>query len=297
MKFCLRWLAVVLFVASSCPSAYARDYFVNNRLGDDHNSGGGESTAGAGNGPTRTIGRALLLADRGDRIIIANSGEPYREGLTLQGAHHSGTELRPFTILGNGAVLDGSVAVPDSDWLPFEKDVVRFHPPRRAFQTFFIEDQPAQRAKLNFAELAQLEAKQWALVDGFIYFRAEPNRLLSSYNARYGGHPVGITLYDVHDIQIFDLQVKGFQLDGINAHDNVRQASLTAVDASNNGRSGISVGGSCRVELFDCSGGGNGVAQVRTEGFCRVEVVGGTFNAASGPAIDSREGGKIITEE
>ena len=33
--------------------------------------------------------KALRIADRGDQIVIANTGQPYREGISLQGARHS----------------------------------------------------------------------------------------------------------------------------------------------------------------------------------------------------------------
>ncbi len=291
--------ALRLFVASfvcllATTIACGKDLFVDNRSGDDGNNGGSEQTTGAGTGPTRTIGRALLLSQKGDRIIIANTGEPYRECLTLQAGRNSGSDLYPFTIIGRGAVLDGTASIEDLDWENFRRDILRFRPRRGSFQTFYLGDQPAQRVPLAFEDLNKLEVRQWALIGGLIYHRVEPRQLPSAAFPRYGAHPVGITLYDVHNVQIFDLTVQGFQLDGVNAHDNVRQCNLINLSSNHNGRSGISIGGSCRVTLTDCSAAGNGVAQLRTEGFCRVEVEGGKFDPQSGTAIDKREGGKVL---
>jgi hypothetical protein len=289
-------LAFALLLGFSV-SLFARDVYVDNHFGDDTNDGSREQVTSAGSGPTRTISRALREAQKGDRVVIANHGDPYRESITLQGGRHSGTSYRPFVIIGQGAVIDGTVETDDHEWEGFRRDVVRFRPPQVAFQTLFLGNDPAQRAKMDVRGVMQLQPKEWTLLEGFIYFRVEKDRLPSFYAPRYGGERVGMTLYDIHDVQIYDLVVQGFQLDGINAHDNARNVTLTNVAASFNGRSGISVGGSSRVNLVSCAGTGNGVAQLRTEGFCKVTVERCQFDEASALPIDQREGGRVGTPE
>ncbi len=305
VRLCLTFtllLALVGRVPLPVGTAYARDIFVDNRLGDDRNSGGLEEVSGSGNGPTRSITRALELAAKGDRIIIANTGESYRESITLQGGRHSGSDYRPFVIIGRGAVIDGTVevgaeAINFRDWEPYQGDVVRVQPPRFTYQSLYLGAEPAQRVRLlETRELKTLEPKQWTLLDGYLYFRVEKDRVPVSYEPRVAAHSVGMTLYDVHDVHIYDLTVQGFILDGLNAHDNARNIELYNVNGSYNGRSGLSVGGSCRVKLVECSGTGNGVAQLRTEGFCRVEVADCKFDEQTASPIDQREGGKVVTE-
>jgi hypothetical protein len=63
-----------------------------------------------------------------------------------------------------------------------------------------------------------------------------------------------------------NLIVQGFQLDGVNVHDNVFAARLLEITSRGNGRSGISVGGASRVQIEACLLGNNGAAQLRTEG-------------------------------
>lgn len=69
---------------------------------------------------------------------------------------------------------------------------------------------------------------------------------------------VGITLYQVLNVEIQDLVVQGYQLDGVNAHDSAFNVKLVGLTCRGNGRSGISIGGALRVELEACLVGNNG---------------------------------------
>src|SRR5262249_23900589 len=98
----LSFLAVALSIAlftAGCEAA-ARDIFVNNLAGDDLLDGTLPTNTSPGIGPFHTITRALRAAGPGDRIDLANTGEPYRESVSLVGSRHSGNALRPFTIEG-----------------------------------------------------------------------------------------------------------------------------------------------------------------------------------------------------
>src|SRR5262245_12222005 len=79
----------------------ARDLFVNNFAGDDAKNGN-RPDAAAGGGPVRTLDRALRLVRRGDRIVIANTGEPYREMISLCDVEQRGFPDLPLVIQGNG---------------------------------------------------------------------------------------------------------------------------------------------------------------------------------------------------
>ena len=130
-------------------------------------------------------------------------------------------------------------------------------------------------------------------MDGWIYFRVDEGKLPQAYNLSCCGEQAGITLYEVHDVIIQDLVVRGFQFDGVNCHDNVKRTDLVRITSQENGRSGFSVGGVSRVRIDTCTAVGNGRAQVRIEGYCTVELIDNKLDPASGPAI-IREGGRII---
>ena len=137
-------LAVSLFLA--LPNiTLGETHYVNNIAGSDTNSGVIDDNQGAGVGPLRTIRVALKRAQRGDRIVLANTGAYYEECITLQGAKHSGYEYAPFTIDGNGATLDGTALVPPHKWDVVGEDIYRFVPERGGYQRLFLDGELAER--------------------------------------------------------------------------------------------------------------------------------------------------------
>lgn len=290
--------ATVLVWFALLAGASARDIFVNNVAGDDRFTGAASSTQGAKIGPCKTIACALKLAAKGDRIVLAATGEPYRESITLQAGRHSGFGDRPFEIVGGGATLLGTSPVPDSDWEHVGGEVYRFSPPRKSSQLLFLDGKPAERVPVGPADLnlPDLQPRHWCLFQRDVYFRAEPGRTPGSYNLEYCALPVGITLYEVRHVVIRDLIVQGFQLDGINSHDGVFDASLKSLTCRGNARSGISIGGASRVLISDSLLGGNGEAQLRTEGYSHTRVVSSRLLDKTAPAIQS-EGGTVQVEQ
>ncbi len=292
----LQAVLVLLIGSGLAGDVLAVDLFVDNQGGDDRNNGQATRTVTRGHGPVRTIGKALRLARAGDRIVInPNGGEPYRECITLQGGAHSGFGDIVLEIVGNGAVLDGSLSLAAADWEVIGEDLYATRPPKMSFQQLFLAGQPAARVKLSGDAIPQLEPRQWSLWKGQIVFRTDPGRIPSSYDPSCCGHPVAITLYEVHDVVIRDLSIRGYQLDGVNAHDNVWRCDLVGIQATENGRSGFSICGSSRVRLDGCSASGNGAAQVRTEGYSQTQIVAGTFDETTAPAL-VQEGGKATRE-
>jgi hypothetical protein len=294
MRTC--FLLAILFWLAAAASAPARDIFVDNVNGDDRRGGTLAVSQGAAGGPCRTIAKALRVAKASDRIIIANTGQPYRESISVQGARHSGTGDFPFEILGNGATLDGRVSLADAQWEYLAANVFRTRPKLMSFQQLFLGEAVAVRKYFQNGRFPRLEPLEWCLLDGWIYFRVEPDKLPQSYDLSCCGQTVGITLYDVHDVIVRDLAVRGYQIDGVNCHDTVRRSDLVNLTCIDNGRSGISIGGACRVRVDTCTCAGNGAAQLRVEGYCLVQTIANMLDAASAPAI-VREGGQIIEEE
>jgi hypothetical protein len=279
----------------SSSSTSAADIFVNNVLGDDRRGGSSAAVAGEGIGPCRTISKALRIAQPGDRIVVANTGQPYREGITLQGPRHSGSDRFPTTIAGNGATLDGSVSLVDAAWEFAGNNTFRTRPAHMSFQQLFLDDQALTRRQPLAGQFPVLQPRQWCSFQGWIYFRGDGGKLPESYNLSCCGEQVGITLYNVHNVVIQDLNVRGFWINGVNCHDNVRDTVLTRIKATENGRSGFSIGGASRVRIDSCVAAGNGAAQLRTEGYCTVELHANQLDPATAPAV-IKEGGTVINE-
>lgn len=290
------WIALTA-LAALASAACGKDIFVNNQAGDDRNDGYLATTAVGGSGPVRTIARALRTAEKGDRILLANTGEPYRESISVQAGWHSGYEHRPFIIEGAGAILDGSKPVPQDAWEAVGDEVFRFQPQRLAHQQLFRDDRPLVRKPVvDPYQMPKLEPLEWCLFDRAIYFRAEPDKIPQNYQLSYAALPVGITLYEVRNVVISNLIVQGYQLDGINAHDSAFNVTITGVTARGNGRSGISVGGASRVTLEGCLVGNNGAAQLRTEGFSHTRVLDSDLLDNTAPPV-VQDGGEVILQD
>lgn len=297
------WFAAMLgiVVFSITLPAAARDIFLNNRAGDDHFDGRFAMSQGGPAGPVQTFAKALRIADSGDRIVVANTGVPYRESVSLSGPRHSGLNFKPLVIDGNGATLDGSA--PAAGWQPVGGDVLRFQPERMAYGMLFLAGKPLARAPqvAPGESPAALQPLQWRLHDGWIYFRVEPDHLPQQYPLSYAKLQVGLTLYKVENVVITNLVVQGFELDGINCQDVRGGTTLDHITARWNGRSGIAVCGASHVLLDACLVEGNGESQLHLEGTSEVGAVGCELVPKSAPAwliqggrlsIDGREIGR-----
>jgi hypothetical protein len=265
------WICLFLIVfvgAGSAAVATARDLFVDNIGGDDR-ANGHEPRSTTEAGPVKTITRALSLAEPGDRIHLAKNAIPYRESISLSGGDHSGFVVSPFTIVGNGATLDGSLPVPAREWESVRENLYRFHPPRGSHPMLFLDGRPAPRRPVSqeLAKLPALAPGEWCAHDGFIYFAAERGKLPREYALTYAALPVGITFYQVKNVAVLDLVVQGFHTDGVSAPDGARNVRLAGLILRGNGRAGLAVGGASQVTADGCLIGNNGTEQVLVNGY------------------------------
>ncbi|MDZ7617856.1 MAG: right-handed parallel beta-helix repeat-containing protein, partial [Patescibacteria group bacterium] len=182
------------------------------------------------------------------------------------GSRHSGYPDGPFTIVGNGATLDGSEPVPPEDWQHYQGAVFRFAPPRKEKAQLFLDGRPAPRVALEVHadHPPAMEPTQWCFLNGWIYFCVARDKIPDDYVLTYAHLPVGVTMYQVQRVAILDLTVQGFQLDGISAHNSARDVYLGGLTCRGNGRAGIVVGGASEVTLEGCLLGNNGEAQLLT---------------------------------
>ncbi|WP_164100930.1 hypothetical protein [Candidatus Laterigemmans baculatus] len=279
----------------------ARDLIVDNLRGSDSQNDRGFVPGPATFGPYRTINRALAGARSGDRIVLTNTGEPYREMIALNGYRHSGSPGAPFEIVGNGATLDGTVAAGMERWRAVGGGVWQLEPTPPGYPLLSRGGRPLNRVEIIAGgDLQQLQPLSWARAGALIYFRGEPHRGPFDYPLEVTELTTGITLYDVHDVVIRDLVVRGYRLDGINAHDRVRETAIVGVASRHNGRSGITVAGASQVTIGATLCEQNGKAQLRVEGrgvarLGNVDLVAGTDPAPfSAPALVTEDAGQAL---
>ena len=290
-------LLVVFGLALAPMPAGARDIFVSNTAGDDKFTGSSPQSFGGGNGPVRTIGKAVRVAGAVDRVVLDNSGQPYRESVALQGSHNSGTSLGRFTLAGNGATLDGTAPVPPRAWENYRGAVFRFRPPRSENQQLFLDGRPAPRVIVNplAGSPPKLEPRQWCQLGGYLYFCVEPTKLPEDYHLSYSALDTGVTLLSVSKVAINDLTIQGFRLDGINAANAARDVAVSRVVCRGNGRSGIAVGGASLADLDSTSAGDNGLAQVLALPMSEIHLEHCKLLSNTAPGLLDR-GGKVYLD-
>lgn len=289
------FFALALLAAGS---AVGRDLFVDNAAGDDRNNGQVPTVTADFVGPVRTLGRALQRANPGDRIVIANTGQPYRESVTLAGVRHSGQQNTPFAIVGNDAVFDGSAPVPPDAWQHVRDTIFRFSPRDKGDQMLFLNDRPLPRVPVPTERQnpPRLKPQEWCCVEGNIYFCAEPDKLPRDYSLSFAEKPTGISLYQVDHVAIMNLTLQGYRLDGIHAVNAARNVRLVCVTARGNARAGVAVSGACLVDLEGCTLGNNGLAQLLTLPLSETHVRSSDLLPMTAPArLD--QGGNLFLEE
>jgi hypothetical protein len=285
---------VLLLWISLATAAAGRDIFVNNTGGDDSATGRWPRSQPDRSGPVRTIAKALRLAAGGDQIVLTDTGRPYRESISLVGGRHSGSTQQPLLIVGNGAVLDGSAAVPADQWRHTGGGMYRFHPPRMGYQQLFLDDRPVVRLPVGHLAVSppKLQPRQWCVFEGDIFFQAEKDKTPADYPLTCAALPVGVTLYQVDQVGISDLTVQGFQLDGINALNDARNVRLSGVTCRGNGRYGVAVGGASQVEIDSCLLESNGEAGLFTAPYSRTQIYRSRLPGGTAPGwVDS--GGRV----
>jgi hypothetical protein len=259
----------VLFLAffSFLPEVESRDIYVDNLKGNDRFFGSSaDSTETHTSGPVRTLRRALQLCRPGDRIVLAKTSEPYREPIALVGSRHSGSEAQPFTLSGNGAVLDGSLSVTAEYWAHSHDDVFRFQPEQLGTLRLFHQGKPLEQvdppSELRDGEA--IEPLQWFMADGLVYLRVEPGKSIKDYNLSISDIATGLTLVHVRHVRIEQLTIQGFRIDGLHAVNSAAEVVLDEVVARGNGRAGVVSGPASKLILGYCTLGGNGGAQLLT---------------------------------
>ena len=266
----------------------ARTIYVNNVTGDDRSSGQEEQLSGSA-GPVRTINRALAIAMPSDRVIVANTEQPYREAIALSGPRLHGTEGRPFVIQSSGAVIDGAVSTKVGAWRHVDDEVFAFRPRRLTYQQIFKDGKPLSRVSRAVLFSGQrLEPLQWALANDGVLLRVEEGQLPRDYDLRHAELQTGITLYNTKHVVVDGFVIQGFQQDGVNAHELVRHSVLRNIECRANGRSGLSVGGVSRVTVENSSFYDNGRVQIRTEGGARLELNRCELDGATAPEFNHR---------
>lgn len=253
----------------------AENYYVSNLDGRDQNDGLAEKPLNALTGPVKTIRRGIELAGTGDTIVIANTGEPYYESITLVGNRVSGIGRLPFTIRGNGATISGLRQLPKEGWRRIGPELWQVSFNRKGFY-YLLRDgfRAPEYQPDNLTDILEtLPAGHWCAYRGTVVWRQQGINEPTEDRFDYAADEMGITLYHVDNVKIVDLVVEHFRVDGINAHNMCSEIVLENVTCRENGRAGLAVGGTSKVVFREGKLEANGreAALVTGKGLLTVE--------------------------
>lgn len=292
---CCAWLL------AACPCLTAAELYVDNVAGDDVFDATSSTPINNVSGPARTIRSALARARGGDTLIIANQGLPYFESLELAGGRFSGVGGNPFLILGNGALISGARSIAPSDWTYLRNSLWKFTPSRKGHYLLLNGGVPLpeQAVSRSAPLLPKLAPKTWCAWHGSIYYQAgsEPGQSPWQLPLAFAYDQVGISLYDVQNVIIRDLTIQHFRVDGVNAHDRCTGVILQNVQLLQNGRSGLSVGGTSLVGLKDSVAAGNRQAQLIVSEKAQMELLNSPLKEGPGLPFEIRGGHLLIDGE
>ncbi len=268
-------LAAWLVLGFACHQLRAATLYVDNVNGSDAFNGRSARPISDEVGPTRTIRRALELAGPGATISILNRGRPYHESIALVGRRLSGHGPSRFIIEGNGATLDGSRPVPPAAWRARENGLWEVRLWRKGHVLLVRDGNIVPRTQCPHGiprPLLELPAGRFCVHHGRVLYRPEPLELPFEQSFRFAALDVAITLYAVEHVEIRNLNIQHFRLDGITAHDRCHNVRLIGVASEGNGRAGLTVGGTSRVSAIGCRFRNNQQHSVRIEEFAVVEL-------------------------
>lgn len=256
----MTWAIVTMVMLGRVSSAWALDLYVDNVNGSDAFDGSAPTIKTTLSGPLRTLQHACELVQPGDTVNLANSGRPYFESLSLTGARFSGAATHPFVIQGNGAQLSGIRLLPVDAWRSTQPNYWQLNFSRKGWgrlfrdRASFPEHIPATGENLRKV----LPAGYWGQQQGLVQVHLEPGQLPSASEWTYATLDMGVSLVNVDFVEITDLEIWGFRVDGINADGHSRNIVLKNVTVHDNGRAGVAVGSSSRVALEACTLRDNG---------------------------------------
>lgn len=232
----------------------AADIHINNRVGSDAFDGTAPQIATTLSGPVRTVRRALELMKPGDTLIFGDSGTPYYDSLNLVGARFSGSPVLPFLILGNGATLCGIRRIPPEAWQPAGRGLWQVQFSRKGSTRLFRAGAavPEQRLLPGDSLAEAIPQDAWGKRAGVVTVHLSPEIAPAEEEWSYAAADFGVSLVNVHHVEIRDLKILGFRVDGVNVDGNSRAVRLDGVTVQECGRAGVAVGGSSRVELSRC---------------------------------------------
>jgi hypothetical protein len=266
------WKIISAVLLLTAFNATASKYYVNNVNGSDTYSGQHANTL-AGNGPFKTIAKAIRKISPGDTLIIQNSGVPYTENIRINNLKC--TKNNPIIIDGQMSTLRGSKPLKIEEWKNVGPSLYRKHIVLKEnilARYFMVMDGNINRMgrilkgkSAPLKKISNLLPGEWTYVksEKALYVKLPKGTKISKANIM---EPVlrltsGVQISgNCSFVTVRNLAVEFFWNDGFNIHGNCSSIDFTNILARYNGDDGISAHETCFVNvknyISECNGTG-----------------------------------------
>jgi len=267
-------ILAALAVVSSIP---ARDIFVDSSTGDDRFGGQSLQIFTGLQGPVRSLQKAVRLAKPGDRIVVNPTGVAFREEVVINGVgRENPTAEYPIVIEGNGAVLDGLVAVDPMFARHVGDGLYVFETtlgPTHTSDRLFIDGRPAPRGAGRWADGRPiLNPGEFAVWNGRHCYQTAPTDFIDRHVFAMSRLNVGLTIYRSNFWIVRNLTIQGYRLDGVRVQGPVEGDLFQYCRFIANGRSGFAGQGLAGGGVADSEALGNGKAGIVGRNLARFEL-------------------------
>lgn len=212
-------------------TALAETWFVSNDAGSDTNNGTSARTAFA------TIAKATASAKTSDTIVLANTGVPYREAITLRGL--GGTARKPFVIEGNGAVITGLKPIAANAWKPAPKGLFLYPVAKKPYGFPFLVHRGKRLPPAKNLDAVRPGEFFWN--DKGVHFRPEAGKSIADYRLEATLIVSGLQVSGASYILCRNLVSEYHSNDGFNFHGNCRGIVCENIVGRHNGDDGFSI--------------------------------------------------------
>jgi hypothetical protein len=270
-------LAILTALFAATVTASARDIHVDNSIGDDRYRGQSLQVYG-GQGPLRSLQKAVRIAKPGDRIIVNPTNVPFREEVVINGVERENpTADFPVVIEGNGATLDGLVPIDPMLARPLVAGLFQFETdlgPSHTSDILFVDGAPAPRGAGRWANgMPMLQPGEFAPWNGWLCYQVARGDVIDRHAFAVSRLNVGLTIYRSNHWIVRNLSFRGYRLDGIRIHGPVEGLQFQFCRFLSNGRAGLASYGLADAGISDSEAIGNGKAGIVSRNFARFGLI------------------------
>jgi hypothetical protein len=227
--------------------------YLDNVKGSDQFDGSSSSPGAYGVGPVASIAHASDILKQCGKLVIANTGVPYRGTLLLMGK--GGTPETPLIVEGNNATLEGLVLAKPTDWT-VEKDgtlSMRWPGPEVGFLVVTNGAPPVFAGSLQDLKPGEVYYNKSQSGPHPGYYRLPEGKRIEDLKLEVdtGGYGSGVQIIGASNIIVRHLKCRYFEKDGFDLQSQCEGVRFEHIEAYLNGDRGFNCNATASCNVID----------------------------------------------